>query len=86
MIDVDTYRVDIERTMETTISVRMTTNCYLQLSGGRSTHEWTIVQVCSEILVQERLDLLRSDLDIDALINSHPCLIRKAKARLGNLD
>lgn len=82
MIDVDTYRVDIEGSLATTAEVRMTNECYLMLSGGRFTHEWTIVQVCRELISADTFDWTQSKFSIDALTETHPNVIRNAKALL----
>lgn len=82
MIDVDTYRVDIEGSMNATVEVRMTKESYLMLSGGRFTHEWTIVQVCRELISTDTFDWSQLKFSIDSLLQSHPDVIHNAKERL----
>ncbi len=84
MIDVETYRVDIEGSLAASAEVLMTNECYLMLSGGRFTHEWTIVQVCRELITADAFDWTQPKLSIDSLTKSHPNVIRNAKARLSN--
>ena len=82
MIGAETYRVEIDGSVDVRVDAKMSSGCYLSLSGGKVTHEWTIVQVCRELLSRERADLIESDFDIDSLVKTHDWISEGVTERL----
>ncbi|MCZ6658675.1 MAG: hypothetical protein O7C67_15390 [Gammaproteobacteria bacterium] len=72
LVDANTYRVVVEKDVETTHVVSMSQDYYRKLCGARVTHEWVIVQAFKFLLERESNTEILPEFDLPVINRYFP--------------